>query len=216
MRLSENIIELERAYALIMEDVNAQVIRHDDGTRRIRLDLQCSRNRSCLPRIVPTYTPQSTVTSQENKAALLLLSAFEATYHGSITPISPDMVPPVIDTGASITVTPYKTDFVTPICPVQHVEIKGIASGLQVSGFSNVSYSFINDNGGTQTMVIKDCLYVPQCTARLLCPRQIGLQSGYPGDSFNALANDPVFTFQGHKTTILHQEWSASNDIVPT
>jgi hypothetical protein len=66
------------------------------------------------------------------------------------------MVPLIIDTGASITVSPYETDFVSTIKPVQAVEIKGIAAGLMVHGFGDVSYTFKNDDNELQTMIQKD------------------------------------------------------------
>jgi hypothetical protein len=118
------------------------------------------------------------------------------------------MVPLVIDTGASITVTPYSTDFISPIQPVQSVEIKGIASGLQVRGFGDVCYKFYNDAGELQTLTLPNCLYVPQCTARLLCPRQIGATSGHPGDGFNATSDNPILTFEGKQTTIQYDNIS--------
>ncbi len=100
--------------------------------------------------------------------------------------------------------SPYKTDFISPIKPVQSVEIKGIASGLQVCGYGDVSYTFCNDNNELQTLTLKDCLYVPQCTARLLCPRQIGQTSGYLSDGFNAASDISVLTYQGKHTTIAY------------
>ncbi len=83
--------------------------------RRIRRDLPRTRSPAVIPRIVNTYPPLRDDVPQDNKHRLLLLSAFEASYHGNIMPISRDMVPLVIDTGASISVTPYKTDFIGPM-----------------------------------------------------------------------------------------------------
>lgn len=104
------------------------------------------------------------------------------------------MVPLIIDAGASITVTPYKTDFVSTIQPVQSVEMKGIASGLQVQGIGDVSSNFYNDNNEIQTLLLRNCLYVPHCTARLLCPRQIGIETGHPMDGFNAISDKSILT----------------------
>lgn len=64
---------------------------------------------------------------------LVLLAAFQSTYSDTTTPLTPDMVPLVIDTGASVTITPFQTDFITPLQPVQQTTIQGIASGLQVA-----------------------------------------------------------------------------------
>jgi hypothetical protein len=51
-------------------------------------------------------------------------------------------------------------------------------------------------------MTIPNCLYVPKCTARLLCPRQLGKTTGRPDDGFNAIADNPILTFEGKQTTI--------------
>jgi hypothetical protein len=74
-----------------------------------------------------------------NQRILLQLTAFEATYHKTITPISPDIVPLVTNTGASITVAPFATDFTSPITSVQEIEIKGNTTGLQVKGTGTVT-----------------------------------------------------------------------------
>jgi hypothetical protein len=158
-----------------MEDLEhaPTLIRDNHGTR-IRRDLPRTRHRDTIPRLPTTYLPLAFHTALYNKEKLLQLAAFKATYHEAKTPISPDMVPLILDTGASITVTHYKTDFVSIIKPVQSVEIKGIASGLQVQGMGDVSYSFYNDDNEMQTLLLRSCLYVQHCTARLLCPRQLG------------------------------------------
>ncbi len=87
-----------------------------------------------MPVIAPQFDPLVHSCSTDSKLSLIKLAAFEATYQDSVTPLSPDMFPLVLDTGARITVTPYRTDFTSPILPVQRTEIKGIASGLQVAG----------------------------------------------------------------------------------
>jgi hypothetical protein len=121
----------------------------------------------------------------KNTEKLVLLAAFEATFHDSKTLISPDMVPLILDTGASISLSPYKSDFISPIRPVQNVQIKGIAPVLTVQGVGDLFYSFYNDDGELLTMVLKDCLYVPQCIVRLICPHQIGAQTQHSEDGFN-------------------------------
>jgi hypothetical protein len=212
MKLADNIIAIDRAFAALLSSIDdlehdQAITRHNFGTR-IRRDLPRNRHYSVMPRMVPTYPPLTSSTTLQNKERLLQLAAFEATYYNNMTPISPDMVPLIIDTGASITVTPYSTDFITPIKPVQSIEIKGIASGLQVRGFGDVSYQFYNDAGELQTLVLPNCLYVPQCTARLLCPRQMGKTSGHPSDGFDAISENPILTFEGKSTTVQYDEIS--------
>jgi hypothetical protein len=80
---------------------------------------------------------------------MIQLAAFEATYHDSLTPMTP-MTPGTFDTGGSVSFSPFKSDFVTPIKPVQKVTIKGIAAGLTVHGIGDLQYTFCNDDGMVQ------------------------------------------------------------------
>lgn len=132
MNISEHNIAIDNAFALLMasiEDTNSRLREiHTHHGIRVCRDLPRSRDPGVIPRIPSVFQPMAPM-STHNKETLLQLAAFEDTYHDAKTPISPDMVPLIIDTGASITVSPYKTDFVSPIKPVQAIEIKGIASG---------------------------------------------------------------------------------------
>jgi hypothetical protein len=177
--------------------------------RRIRRDIPRNRHNNLVPRVVNTFQPLQETIPTDNKHGLLILSTFEATYHGNVTPISPDMVPLVIDTGASISVTPYKTDFIGKIKPTQQVQIQGIASGLNVMGYGSVQYSFYNDAGVLQTLSLDQCLYVPHCTARLLCPRQLSSSSKNQTDGFFAGGQHGTLTYEGHTTTVPYDSLSA-------
>ena len=88
------------------------------------------------------------------KEKMVQLSVFQTTYHDSTTTMTPDMVPLIFDTGASISLSPVRSDFIGPIRPVQHVHIKGIASGLQAEGVGDISYNFTNDAGQSQTITL--------------------------------------------------------------
>lgn len=65
---------------------------------------------------VMTYHPLQDGIPQDNKPCLILLSTFEATYHGNLTPLAWTWSL-VIDTGASVAVMPFKTDFIGLITP---------------------------------------------------------------------------------------------------
>jgi hypothetical protein len=114
------------------------------------------------------------------------------------------MVALSVDTGASITLTTYKTYFITPIQPVQAIEIKGIAAGLQVEGYGDVKYSFINDEQELQSIMLKCCLYMPKCTGPLLCPQKIGVLTGNPEGSFHSMSAHSTLCVDGRPTTILY------------
>jgi hypothetical protein len=66
------------------------------------------------------------------------------------TPFIPGMIEIIVNSGTRTTFIPHLTDFITPIKPVQNVEVKGLASGLQVLVGSTASYTFYNDDGNTQ------------------------------------------------------------------
>jgi hypothetical protein len=57
-------------------------------------------------------------------------------------------------------------------------------------------------------MVLRDCLYVPQCVVCLICPRQIGAETKNPVDVFNATYINPILTVQGKQTTIKYDSLS--------
>jgi hypothetical protein len=136
------------------------------------------------------------------KEKMVQLSVFQTTYHDSTTPMTPDMVPLIFDTGASISLSPVRSDFIGPIRPVQHVHIKGIASGLQAEGVGDISYNFTNDAGQSQTITLRNCLYVPQCVVRLICPRQIGIVTGNPNDGLYATQSSTTLIVHGQHATI--------------
>ena len=135
---------------------------------------------------------------------MVKLAAFQVTFHGTYTPMSPDMVPLILDTGASVSISPVRTDFITPLKPAQHITIKGIASGLQVAGIGDVAYTFVNDAGKAQTITLQNCLYVPQSVVRLICPRQIGAVTGYQEDGLYATQSSCRLIVEGKVTTLAY------------
>jgi hypothetical protein len=54
------------------------------------------------PRLATEYTPLTVSPDMVNKEWMLLLAAYETTHESSPTPFTPDSIPLVIDTGASI------------------------------------------------------------------------------------------------------------------
>jgi hypothetical protein len=135
---------------------------------------------------------------------MVQIATFQATFHGSITPMSPDMVPLILDTGASVSISPVRLDFVTPIRPAQHVTVKGIASGLNVAGVGGIAYTFVNDAGDTQNIILRNCLYVPQSAVCLICPRQIGATTGCQADGLHATHSACQLIVEGKATTLTY------------
>jgi hypothetical protein len=212
MKLSTYIQDIERAYQNLLSEHRLSTMRpqyaFDYHPRRPSHILLRERQYSTPPRLAPDYNPAATPVPFACKEILVLLAAFEATYQDNLTPLTPDMVPIIIDTGASISISPYSTDFVGPIQPVQNITLKGIASGLNVSGISTIQYTFCNDDNEVQTITLEQCLHVPQCSVRLLCPQQIGHMTRVPQDGFNATSTNPILTVQGEQTTLQYDSTS--------
>jgi hypothetical protein len=139
---------------------------------------------------------------------MVKLAAFQATFHESIILMSPVMAPLIMDTGASISISPFITDFISPIRPAQHITIKGIASGLNVAGMGNLAYTFLNDNGVEQTITLKNSLYVPQSAVRLVCPWQIGTITGHQEDGLYAQHSACKLIVEGQVTTLKYDTLS--------
>jgi hypothetical protein len=211
MKLSEYVQQLEIAYSTLISELrrrDQQDLAFEYTPRRPNHILPRERQYN-RPPIIPTqYEPDISRSPIECKEKLVLFAAFEATYQDSKSPISPDMVPLILDTGASISISPYRSDFVSTIRPVQKVQIKGIASGLTVEGIGDLQYKIINDAGEEQTLFLKNSLYVPQCIVRLICLRQIGAETNNPLDGFNALSENPILTINGKPTTIAYDSIS--------
>jgi hypothetical protein len=212
MKLSQHLLQVEQAYQAMMAsamtlDLDRSMF-HGSYFARPRRDLPRHRPHASVPIIPDQHPPQSLASPHHNKEQLLLLAAFKATHHRSKMPISPDMVPLVIDTGASVSISPCLTDFIGPLRPVQQVSIQGIASGLSVQGVGTISYTYHNDAGIPQTLHLDGALYVPQCTTRLICPRQLGLASGNANDGFQSLHDKEILMFQGQPTTVTYEPLS--------
>ncbi len=101
---------------------------------------------------------------QEAQEKHTVLRAYVAHDHGLPACFTPDKLHFVIDTGASITITNSKEDFVSIISPVQPTKLQGIASGLDVKGVGEADYSFQTDDGALTTILLKGVLYVPDCS----------------------------------------------------
>ena len=91
-----------------------------------------------------------------------------------------DLFSIIVDSGASLSISPHKSDFVGTI---QNVDLRlgGMANGMIIEGKGKVEWSFVTENG--KTLTIKTlCYYIPYCKARLLSPQRLFRKSnGTPG-----------------------------------
>ena len=88
--------------------------------------------------------------------------------------------PIIFDSGASLTITPHKEDFIGPIQPTSK-KLGGIASKYSIEGVGTVRWCFKSDK---QLLVITTtCHYVPGIKTRLLSPQRIfNAQAGVSGN----------------------------------
>ena len=88
---------------------------------------------------------------------------------GLLSTTGPDFAA-ILDTGASMTVTPFKTDFVS-YEPVTGRVLKGLTKGTNVEGVGIVNWKI--DVGGTVVELKLRALHVPAADVRLLSPQQL-------------------------------------------
>lgn len=76
---------------------------------------------------------------------------------------SSDEVILVINSGASISITNQKSNFIIRFIQSKDVELKGIASGLNIASVGMAVYRFCNDSGDHFDITIPEVFYVPDC-----------------------------------------------------
>ena len=76
--------------------------------------------------------------------------------------------PIIWDSGASISVTPHRSDFVGPYSkPPISLKLKGLAKGLNIVGQGHVMWAMPNTNGMLHAIKVP-AYHVPGCCVRLL------------------------------------------------
>ena len=79
----------------------------------------------------------------------------------------------IFDTGASLAITPDKSDFDGPLSvPTGDLRLGGMANGLRIEGIGTVTWTFANLYG-TEVRISGLTYYVPGAKARLLSPQRL-------------------------------------------
>jgi hypothetical protein len=161
-----------------------------------------------LPTLYPPNqaVPHVTLNVDAPKLAALL-SANEEVFPVTFLPTT---VMLTIDTGASISITPARQDFIGPIRPIQPTTLQGIASGLKVLGIGTAQYRFQRADGSVLPVTLKNVLYVPGCSVHLLCPRHLAAETGVLGDGFTSLSDHGVLRCHGYD---FHVEYHTSTGL---
>jgi hypothetical protein len=79
-------------------------------------------------------------------------------------------VPIVIDTGASVSVTPILTDFIRPLRPCATTNLKGLSGSTEVIGEGTVNW-LVRDVFGNKRKIRTTAYYVPEASIRLFSPQ---------------------------------------------
>ena len=76
------------------------------------------------------------------------------------------------DTGASVSITPNKNDFIEFNSNIENSYLEGVSKDLKVEGQGVVQWNMVDVNGKIRKMKVK-ALYVPTCNLRLLRPHSL-------------------------------------------
>ena len=86
------------------------------------------------------------------------------------TALDPNETPVVLDTGASFSLTPFKSDFVGTLRRSEISTLKGLSSTTTVEGIGTVEWT-IRDVFGLVRTIRVSAYYVPSATVRLFSPQ---------------------------------------------
>ena len=91
-----------------------------------------------------------------------------------------DSIPIIVDSGATVTLSNSKHDFVSYTPYTTPRMVTGITSGLSLEGHGTISWQVVNDLGIAVPFIIHNAQYVPQLPTRLLSPQQLLEQDADP------------------------------------
>ena len=117
------------------------------------------RQRSRTNRRLGRTSPQSHSTFRSREKTLL----DSQTTDERIYPI-------VLDTGASVSITPLASDFVTPIQPMPGSSVRGLSSSISIAGIGFVEWTLRDVNGNVATVRTK-AYHIPEAEVRLFSPQ---------------------------------------------
>ena len=126
------------------------------------------KHTTSLP-LVRTVLPIETVTNIKT-----FLGAHVAKRANTHVHFDSDAVEIILDSGCSFTISFCRDDFISFRPSVGQVEGLGIH---KIKGRGTVKYTVLDNNGDKINILIKDALYVPTLTTRLLSIQQLAQQS---------------------------------------
>ena len=125
------------------------------------------------------------------------LTASLQSYKTATTSVKENTFSVIWDSGASISISPHRSDFVGPLEPPSvGIRLQGIVKGLAVHGIGHVAWSFVDNRGQLRTLKLP-AYFVPKATARLLSTNS--LLKTYPSESITLLHDRLILS--GTETT---------------
>ena len=211
MKLSPNHEPLEQAIAAATLAAHLSRFRPKNAItyrryQRVKPSQQPFTKRD-IPVLATQYEPL--LPEQESNADF---TAYRATlteisnYSDNVHPYHYESVPLLFDTGASVSCSFNRHDFISLVRPTQPTNIKGIASSLTVQGIGTVVYHITADDGTLIPLRIPNVLYVPDCPTRLICPRQILHNVDDPEASLTVTSSSLRLSFRGSNITIPYDD----------
>ncbi len=107
----------------------------------------------------------------------------------------------IIDTGASITITHNKYDFIGPVYPTQTMEIQGITAGLAIEGTGAAEYAF-----PTVAVILHQVLHIPKMGVHLLCPQHLAASTSCEGDGFKSISQVGLLACHSKQIKVQYNE----------
>jgi hypothetical protein len=134
--------------------------------------------KSDVPRLVEYFDPAILYTEDQWTRNLALFNTIIANQASSVTPLTTDNTPIVLDSGCSIAISNNSLDFPNGFTPAPpDAGIRGIGSNLPVMGHCLIRWT-LTDNDGTPVVIEVNGLYVPQCPVNLLPLQQLARANG--------------------------------------
>ena len=87
----------------------------------------------------------------------------------------------MVDNGASASITPYLTDFITPLQPINR-KVKGIGGHAQATYKGTIQWKVQDDQGQSHHFTLPNSYFVAMARSRILCPQHLAqtAKDNYP------------------------------------
>jgi hypothetical protein len=119
-------------------------------------------------------------------------------------------MPVVIDTGASVSLTPLLSDFVSPLVPTALTELKGLTSKTHVVGRGMVEWP-ISDFWNVPGVIRTQAYYVPNASIRLFSPQSYFQE--HESQQGRCVIQGKKVSLELHDNTILEFPYNPGNNL---